>query len=95
MSVTRTPISAAASPAITVSIEEADRLASLAESASRGSAEVIGLLLDEIDRAELLPRDGMPTDSHYAQPCGVSRRRDRHDQASSLFIRMKRTLHEE
>jgi regulator of nucleoside diphosphate kinase len=62
MSVTRTPISAAASPAITVSIEEADRLASLAESASRGSAEVIGLLLDEIDRAELLPRDGMPTD---------------------------------
>ena len=62
MSATRTPIGAVASPAITVSIEEADRLASLAELASRGSPEVVRLLLDEIDRAELLPWGDMPTD---------------------------------
>jgi len=67
MSATRRPLSAAASPAaaspaITVSIEEADRLASLAELASRGSPEVVHLLLDEIDRAELLPLGDMPTD---------------------------------
>ena len=62
MSVTRPPISAAANPAITVAIEEADRLASLAEFASRGSPEAVRLLLDEIDRAELQPRDSMPTD---------------------------------
>jgi regulator of nucleoside diphosphate kinase len=62
MSATRRPISAAASPAITVSIEEADRLASLAELAFRGSPEVVHLLLDEIDRAELLPLGDMPTD---------------------------------
>jgi regulator of nucleoside diphosphate kinase len=59
---TRAPISAAASPAITVSIEEADRLASLAELASRGSSEVARLLLGEIDRAELLPSGEMPAD---------------------------------
>ena len=62
MSETRTSISAAASPAITVSIEEADRLASLAELASRSSPEVVRLLLDEIDRAEQLPWGDMPTD---------------------------------
>ena len=82
MSETRTPISAAASPAITVSIEEADRLASLAELASRGSPEVVRLLLDEIDRAELLPWGDMPTDVvTMHMPCGVSRRRDERDQA--------------
>ena len=62
MSETRTSISAAASPAITVSIEEADRLAGLAELASRSSPEVVRLLLDEIDRAEQLPWGDMPTD---------------------------------
>jgi regulator of nucleoside diphosphate kinase len=62
MSATRTPISAAASPAITVSIEEADRLASLAELASGSSPEVARLLLDEIDRSELLPWGDMPKD---------------------------------
>lgn len=62
MSATRTPTSAAASPAITVSIEEADRLASLAELAARGSPEVVHLLLNEIDRAELLPLGDMPPD---------------------------------
>lgn len=62
MSSTRTPLGAAESPAITVSIEEANRLASLAELASRSSPEVVHLLLDEIDRAELLPRGDMPTD---------------------------------
>jgi regulator of nucleoside diphosphate kinase len=62
MGATRAPISAAASPAITVSIEEADRLASLAELASRGSPEVARLLLGEIDRAELLPSGEMPAD---------------------------------
>jgi len=62
MSETRTSISAAASPAITVSIEEADRLTGLAELASRSSPEVVRLLLDEIDRAEQLPWGDMPTD---------------------------------
>jgi regulator of nucleoside diphosphate kinase len=62
LSATRTPNIATASPAITVSIEEADRLASLAELASSGSPQVVRLLLDEIDRAELLPGGDMPTD---------------------------------
>ena len=56
------PLNAADEPPLTVSKEDEERLSSLAALAAPRSPEVARLLLEELDRARLVPADEMPAD---------------------------------
>jgi regulator of nucleoside diphosphate kinase len=49
-------------PPLTLSVEDEERLSGLAAATARRNPEVVQLLLEEIDRAHLVPTDQMPAD---------------------------------